>query len=136
MRLVLQNSPLFLPNQNENLSGFANYAPLYALMQETPLASWLDRLPSQVAAALDDSQHGRLPEWRTLLNSLPTITPSMFDLKDSVSIGQRTDLSSEEYGRLEQLLRQLHPWRKGPFHLFGLHIDTEWRSDWKWDRLK
>jgi tRNA (mo5U34)-methyltransferase len=29
----------------------------------------------------------------------------------------------------------LHPWRKGPFDLFGVHIDTEWRSDWKWDRL-
>jgi tRNA (mo5U34)-methyltransferase len=28
-----------------------------------------------------------------------------------------------------------HPWRKGPFELFGVHIDTEWRSDWKWDRL-
>ncbi|MEN0108998.1 MAG: tRNA 5-methoxyuridine(34)/uridine 5-oxyacetic acid(34) synthase CmoB, partial [Pseudomonas sp.] len=21
------------------------------------------------------------------------------------------------------------------FHLFGVHIDTEWRSDWKWDRV-
>jgi tRNA (mo5U34)-methyltransferase len=27
------------------------------------------------------------------------------------------------------------PWRKGPFTLHGLHIDTEWRSDWKWDRV-
>ncbi|MDX8407697.1 MAG: tRNA 5-methoxyuridine(34)/uridine 5-oxyacetic acid(34) synthase CmoB, partial [Mariprofundaceae bacterium] len=30
----------------------------------------------------------------------------------------------------------LHPWRKGPFDFFGIHIDTEWRSDWKWNRLK
>ena len=30
----------------------------------------------------------------------------------------------------------LHPWRKGPFELFDVHIDTEWRSDWKWDRLQ
>jgi tRNA (mo5U34)-methyltransferase len=29
----------------------------------------------------------------------------------------------------------LHPWRKGPFSLFGVDIDTEWRSDFKWDRL-
>ena len=27
------------------------------------------------------------------------------------------------------------PWRKGPFTLHGLTIDTEWRSDWKWDRV-
>jgi tRNA (mo5U34)-methyltransferase len=29
----------------------------------------------------------------------------------------------------------LSPWRKGPFDVFGVHIDTEWRSDWKWSRV-
>ncbi|MDI5166017.1 DUF1698 domain-containing protein, partial [Salmonella enterica subsp. enterica serovar Montevideo] len=24
---------------------------------------------------------------------------------------------------------------KGPFSLYGVDIDTEWRSDWKWDRV-
>jgi tRNA (mo5U34)-methyltransferase len=33
-------------------------------------------------------------------------------------------------------LKSLHPWRKGPLQLAGIDIDTEWRSDWKWDRLK
>jgi tRNA (mo5U34)-methyltransferase len=33
-------------------------------------------------------------------------------------------------------LHQLHPWRKGPYRLFGIDIDTEWRSDWKWDRVQ
>jgi len=28
------------------------------------------------------------------------------------------------------------PWRKGPFNVHGIHIDTEWRSDWKWDRVQ
>jgi tRNA (mo5U34)-methyltransferase len=27
------------------------------------------------------------------------------------------------------------PWRKGPFSFFDTHIDTEWRSDWKWQRV-
>jgi tRNA (mo5U34)-methyltransferase len=35
----------------------------------------------------------------------------------------------------ENLLRVLAPWRKGPYHLAGIHIDTEWRSDWKWQRV-
>ncbi|MCP4416640.1 MAG: tRNA 5-methoxyuridine(34)/uridine 5-oxyacetic acid(34) synthase CmoB [Chloroflexi bacterium] len=112
------------------------YKPLYAAMQETPLASWLDMLPAQVTAALDDSKHGRLSQWRTILANLPSVTPSCLNLQNSVQIGQQSDLSLEEQSLLEQLLRQLHPWRKGPIHLFGLHIDTEWRSDWKWDRLK
>jgi tRNA (mo5U34)-methyltransferase len=29
----------------------------------------------------------------------------------------------------------LQPWRKGPFALFGVVIDAEWRSDWKWNRV-
>ena len=35
----------------------------------------------------------------------------------------------------DDLIMALHPWRKGPFMLRGTFIDTEWRSDWKWQRL-
>ncbi len=31
---------------------------------------------------------------------------------------------------------QLHPWRKGPYEICGIPIETEWRSDWKWERLQ
>lgn len=113
-----------------------DYTKLYAQMEETPLANWLDQLPAQVAAALDESQHGRLPEWRTILSSLPTVTPSIVNLQDGVIVGQPDELTPETLAHMAGQLRRLHPWRKGPFHLFGLHIDTEWRSDWKWDRLK
>jgi tRNA (mo5U34)-methyltransferase len=34
-----------------------------------------------------------------------------------------------------ELLEALRPWKKGPLSLFGVGIDTEWRSDWKWARL-
>jgi tRNA (mo5U34)-methyltransferase len=30
---------------------------------------------------------------------------------------------------MRQALMGLSPWRKGPFDLFGVHVDTEWRSD-------
>ena len=29
----------------------------------------------------------------------------------------------------------MQPWRKGPFDIFGIYIDSEWRSDIKWDRV-
>jgi len=37
--------------------------------------------------------------------------------------------------RLEDALMGLCPWRKGPFELGGVSIDSEWRSDLKWDRV-
>jgi tRNA (mo5U34)-methyltransferase len=37
--------------------------------------------------------------------------------------------------KTQSVLKQFMPWRKGPFSLFGIDIDTEWRSDWKWNRV-
>lgn len=36
----------------------------------------------------------------------------------------------------EELLQELGPWKKGPFDVMGVHLDAEWRSDLKWDRVK
>ena len=33
------------------------------------------------------------------------------------------------------MLTELKPWRKGPWEIMGTHIDSEWRSNLKWDRL-
>ena len=46
-----------------------------------------------------------------------------------------TGLASEGRERLGAALEELIPWRKGPFHLFGIDIDSEWRSDFKWSRI-
>ncbi len=32
-------------------------------------------------------------------------------------------------------LKDLMPWRKGPYEYFGIRIDGEWRSDLKWNRI-
>ena len=46
------------------------------------------------------------------------------------------DLSGNDKKNLIAILKGLHPWRKGPFSVFGTEIDCEWRSDLKWDRVK
>ncbi|HKI59485.1 MAG TPA: tRNA 5-methoxyuridine(34)/uridine 5-oxyacetic acid(34) synthase CmoB [Mariprofundaceae bacterium] len=81
-------------------------------------------------------KHGDLDRWSSGLLGLPNVTPSSVDLNsDAVRIGyaEDTDLSPFE---IEILLKKMHPWRKGPFDIFGVHIDTEWHSDWKWNRIK
>jgi len=45
-------------------------------------------------------------------------------------------LSDAPESERRELLLGLAPWRKGPLNLGGVAIDTEWRSDWKWDRVK
>jgi tRNA (mo5U34)-methyltransferase len=57
-------------------------------------------------------------------------------ITDAVEIGQVGDVLDEDRILLEKQLKGLHPWRKGPYDLFGIKINTEWRSDWKWERLR
>ena len=109
---------------------------LLPALAEGPLARWAERLPDQVAAGLDPARHGDLPRWEAALAALPEARPGSVDLAaDTLRIGHAADLAAGDGERLEAALRQLHPWRKGPFELFGVFIDTEWRSDWKWQRL-
>jgi tRNA (mo5U34)-methyltransferase len=75
--------------------------------------------------------------YRKTLEALPKIRPSSIHVAaDRIRIGREDDISPEEKNTLLDRLRQLKPWRKGPFQLFGIDIDTEWRSDMKWNRLK
>jgi tRNA (mo5U34)-methyltransferase len=101
------------------------------------LSSWLPELHAQLKDRLTPEFHGDFSKWQAALAQLPGVTPSSLDLNSpAVRVGSAADLTQAQHAQLEQALRQLHPWRKGPFELFGLHIDTEWRSDWKWQRLQ
>lgn len=115
-----------------------DYSQLYTALQEEPaFEAWLKRLPEQVADKLHPTQHGDLERWLKALEEIPTIRPNSirFD-SPAIQIGSKTDCNKRELEQLEEALREFHPWRKGPFDLFGTNIDTEWRSDLKWDRLK
>ncbi len=102
-----------------------------------PLALWQDTLPQQISDGLDPNRFGNMKKWQTAINALTDITATSIDLNTSaIRVGHDDDINNKQRSTLKQHLMQLHPWRKGPFELFGLHIDTEWHSDWKWNRLK
>lgn len=100
----------------------------------TALAPWLDRLPAQLEQGFSVTRYGDLPKWQKALAGLPSLPVDQVYL-DRDRVGCNGDIDEEDRLRLIAGLRALHPWRKGPFELFGIHIDTEWRSDWKWQRL-
>ena len=67
------------------------------------------------------------------MNELPELNVDSIQLTDTVTLDGT--VSVEQTEQLKTALRELHPWRKGPFELFGVKIETEWRSDWKWRRV-
>jgi len=83
-----------------------------------------------------DHPHGNFLKFKKVLESIPDFIPSFIDLESrAVIIGDKSDLTLEEYSLLNDKLEQLCPWRKGPFTLFGIDIDSEWQSWMKWERV-
>ncbi|MBI6853120.1 tRNA 5-methoxyuridine(34)/uridine 5-oxyacetic acid(34) synthase CmoB [Pseudomonas cichorii] len=107
-------------------------APLVRRLAGTPLAEWANGLQAQLDTKMAKG-HGDLQRWQSALDALPPLTAERVELADSFTLEVECD--GETRTRLRQALMGLSPWRKGPFDVFGVHIDTEWRSDWKWSRV-
>lgn len=113
------------------------YDDLFAFMKTTKLAPWLADLEALLTYKLQEKPHGDLHRWLAAFDALPDITADNIQLNTSrVGASCTAPLSEPIHNLLESCLKNLTPWRKGPYELFGIHIDTEWRSDFKWDRIK
>ncbi|MBZ2168521.1 tRNA 5-methoxyuridine(34)/uridine 5-oxyacetic acid(34) synthase CmoB [Marinobacter sp. F4216] len=101
-----------------------------------PQARWAEQLRKQLTLRFEERPHGDMVRWLNALDGLPELPEVNGNLTcPAVTLESRTPLSSAQQEQLEASLKGLMPWRKGPFDFFGIHIDTEWRSDWKWDRV-
>ncbi len=101
------------------------------------MSRWADILQDQLDTGLSHQRYGDLDRWQKALEALPEVTVDSVSLNNSsVGASALSALDERSGEQLREALMGLHPWRKGPYDLFGVHIDTEWRSDWKWDRLR
>lgn len=112
-----------------------DFGNFYQIIAKNKLSKWLEVLPAQLANWQKSNIDNRFNQWLNSIKHLPTIKPYQIDLLNSVTVESEQPISIGEQQRITQLLKNMMPWRKGPFHLYGINIDTEWRSDWKWERL-
>jgi tRNA (mo5U34)-methyltransferase len=100
----------------------ADLQEIQALLQEK--AAWL-------AQGKKGVERFRLP-----YESVQHIRAEQCDFSgDAVTIGSPDELSSRDREKVYKALRDFMPWRKGPFEVFGIEIDAEWRSERKWNRV-
>lgn len=94
---------------------------------------WLAACVARHQAILEQRlTHGDLGRWNKALAHLPLHAGQPIFNASAVGL---TDFPESCREALETALKGLMPWRKGPFQFGDLIIDTEWRSDWKWDRI-
>ena len=118
------------------------YLALLSQSQTHPLVQdWLALLPEWLATIKDKNRYAHASTYQGAIEKLPPITASH---QQSVDLNQANihihlDWTNSEYKQTFALLKKLMPWRKGGFLLgnsdLPLHIDTEWRSDYKWERV-
>lgn len=111
------------------------YADLFHWLRKHHREHWVADLERRLTERFEHRPHGDLPRWLQALNRLPAMTGVKAHLDQPRVTLDSEDVSPEEADAVRAGLEGLIPWRKGPFHLFGTTIDTEWRSDWKWDRI-
>lgn len=93
-----------------------DFDALWRQLAAIGLAHWQAPLEPLLRARLADDAHGDFARWRAAIDTL-----------------RQCDAQQTE--AIRAALLALAPWRKGPFEVAGITIDSEWRSDLKWARL-
>jgi tRNA (mo5U34)-methyltransferase len=108
----------------------------YRALESTPLKADIRRFREAIDRRYSNRIHGDHHKWLKAYKQLPELKADTIYLdEDTVAASRSQALNPAQQQQLEDALQQLHPWRKGPYRLLDVTIDTEWRSDWKWRRL-
>lgn len=106
-----------------------------ASLESAGLDGW-QQLAPLLEQRYADAAHGDMASWRRAVLDLPAVTPGGAHL-DADTIRLLADpLPDAVLELVRKSLLTLSPWRKGPFDIGGLYIDSEWRSDCKWNRVR
>jgi tRNA (mo5U34)-methyltransferase len=74
------------------------------------------------------------PYWEAIL-ALPTPKNRQIKLGDTVEMFS-DGLSQEDEDNIHATAKLMHPWRKGPFQISQTFIDSEWKSNLKYNLLR
>ena len=70
--------------------------------------------------------------WTAALQKIPELNCECFEDNGKVVLSSNESVDETV---IRDALKEFMPWRKGPWKILGVDIDTEWRSNLKWDRL-
>ncbi|OIR23844.1 tRNA 5-methoxyuridine(34)/uridine 5-oxyacetic acid(34) synthase CmoB [Bathymodiolus thermophilus thioautotrophic gill symbiont] len=94
----------------------------------SPISDELLDLSRQALAV----NNGNIPKWEAAINEIKSQPKGNIDYQAPYLTIHAQDNNIEA---LQQSLKLLMPWRKGPYQIGDLPLDSEWRGDLKWDRV-
>jgi len=76
--------------------------------------------------------NGNIPKWSQAIDTIDALPKGKISLKKPYISINKDCIDSE---LLMDALYKLVPWRKGPFMINGLALESEWDGDMKWQRI-
>lgn len=105
-------------------------------LKEHNYLNWAREIDEIVNLKLKSSSNGNQLKWDQALKRLPPISKQYPKLDTAIISIEHINLMSQEREITKKALKDLSPWRKGPFLIDDIFIDSEWQSNMKWDRIK
>jgi tRNA (mo5U34)-methyltransferase len=112
-----------------------DYQALSDALREEGVGDWYAMLEPLLRSRLGHEQHGDLQKWQAIIEALPDTSEVRLDLQSAAPGGDCVLAPASNTQQIAACLRELSPWRKGPFRICDFTIDAEWRSDLKWQRF-
>lgn len=113
-----------------------DYDSLFLTLNDSGIGNWREQLEPILRQRLSSEGHGDFEAWQQALVQMPEYSSGRYDLTSATVSAGGTDLTPNGKRQLHESLMRLSPWRKGPFDIHGIAIDTEWRCDLKWKRIE
>ncbi len=107
-----------------------NWNQLFDYFRSNGLNQWAQQLESESNSWF--LSHGDYARWSAALNALPEMVGAQASF-DTPAVTIEAECGDSI--ALRRVLRELIPWRKGPYQIADVFVDSEWRSDIKWDRV-
>ena len=101
------------------------------LFERLPTAT--QQIRELVAHRLHADFHGDFARWCQVVLDIADIDPQGVSANIDGAVASIFHAGASDHWAT--LLRGLHPWRKGPWQYGDTFVDTEWRSNLKFDRL-
>ena len=113
-------------------------ANFYESILDTKLQKYIADFSKLIEQFETNTHSKETTKWQKQLAKLPKVEEIELTINEIVSLQPKHSiehLDENEHRKTKAVLKNFMPWRKGPYNFFSVEIDTEWRSNIKWERV-
>ncbi|ADD79847.1 tRNA 5-methoxyuridine(34)/uridine 5-oxyacetic acid(34) synthase CmoB [Candidatus Riesia pediculicola] len=113
----------------------SNFTKFYESIFIIFFKNWLQNSKEKIKDWKKFFSDKKFDHFERIVENIPKMTPNFLNIETKISVTSTKQDNIHLQKRIKNLLFQLSPWKKGPFEMYGIKIDSEWKSYLKWKRI-